>query len=82
MTPMPARAVPFERIQAASAAFASIGNWLRCGGGFPVKTKRRRPRDRRIWPEEIGPHPLQFFGPITRERLDESVVETPLKLHG
>ena len=26
----------------ASSASASIGNWLRRGGGFPLKTKRRR----------------------------------------
>ena len=40
MTPMPGRADPCEKIQEASSA--SIGNSFRCGGGFPLKTKRRR----------------------------------------
>ena len=33
-----------------------------------------------VWPEEIGPHPFQLFGAISRERLDAFVVKAPLML--
>ena len=42
MTPMLARVFSCGRTRKVSSSSASPGNWVRCVGGFPLKTKRRR----------------------------------------